>query len=197
MIADYLLAGIALGLSAGLSPGPLQVLVVSETLRRGRREGIKVALAPVLTDLPIIAATVYLVDALLNWQNFLFLIGGIYLIYLGVENVRLNFHASVKQRFSSAWFKGFATNITNPHPYIFWLSVGSPLLVRGVGEGILSPAAFLLGFYSCLVGSKIATALIVGGARNFFETKRYSYLVRFLGIVLISMGLFLIIEEAV
>lgn len=194
MILDYLLAGIVLGLSAGLSPGPLQVLVVSETLLRGRNEGIKVALAPLFTDLPIIAATVYLVDALLNWQNFLFLIGGIYLIYLGVENVRLNFHASVRQRASSAWFKGFAANITNPHPYVFWLSVGSPLVVRGLGEGILSPAAFLLGFYSCLVGSKIATALIVSGARNFFETKRYFYLVRFLGIVLIIMGLFLVTE---
>lgn len=189
---DFLFLGITLGLSAGLSPGPLQAIVISETLLKGKKEGIKVALAPLLTDLPIIVAAIFFINAI-SLKNFLFLAGGIYLIYLGIENVRMkSFQASVKLGISSAWFKGFAANISNPHPYIFWLSVGAPLVVQGMGEGALSPAAFLLGFYLCLVGSKVALAIFVDKAKNLLEMKRYFYLIKFIGAVLIVMGLFLI-----
>ncbi len=50
----YLLSGITLGLSAGLSPRPLMALVLSETINFGKKAGILVAFAPVLTDIPII-----------------------------------------------------------------------------------------------------------------------------------------------
>lgn len=56
----FLLSGILLGLSGGLAPGPLLTLVASETLRHGARAGVRVALAPLLTDLPIVLATVSL-----------------------------------------------------------------------------------------------------------------------------------------
>ena len=49
-----------IGLSGGLSPGPLLALVVAETLARGRRAGLAVAAAPLLTDGPIIVAAVLL-----------------------------------------------------------------------------------------------------------------------------------------
>ncbi len=49
-----------LGLSGGLTPGPLLTLVVSETLKYGTQAGIKVSLAPLLTDTPIILAVLWL-----------------------------------------------------------------------------------------------------------------------------------------
>ncbi|MBT4876955.1 MAG: LysE family translocator, partial [Desulfobacula sp.] len=42
----YLTIGMVLGLSAGLAPGPLLTLVISETLLHDIRAGIKVAMAP-------------------------------------------------------------------------------------------------------------------------------------------------------
>jgi threonine/homoserine/homoserine lactone efflux protein len=50
----FLSAGITLGLSAGFSPGPLSTLVISHSLRYGTREGVKVAMAPFITDVPIV-----------------------------------------------------------------------------------------------------------------------------------------------
>lgn len=47
----FLSVGAVLGLSSGLSPGPLLALVISETLRHGVKAGVKVALAPIITDL--------------------------------------------------------------------------------------------------------------------------------------------------
>ncbi|MDY6953588.1 MAG: LysE family translocator, partial [Thermodesulfobacteriota bacterium] len=54
---DTLAIGIVLGLSAGFAPGPLLALVISQTLRHNAVEGLKVALAPLVTDLPIILIT--------------------------------------------------------------------------------------------------------------------------------------------
>lgn len=56
----FLLTGVLLGLSSGLAPGPLLALVASETLRHGVRAGVRVALAPLITDLPIILTTILL-----------------------------------------------------------------------------------------------------------------------------------------
>lgn len=55
---ELLIAGMTLGLYAGFSPGPLLILVISQTLKHGYKEGVKVAFAPIITDVPIILITV-------------------------------------------------------------------------------------------------------------------------------------------
>ena len=61
---SYLTIGIILGFSAGFAPGPLLALVISETLRHNIRSGIKVALAPIVTDLPIILISLFILAKL-------------------------------------------------------------------------------------------------------------------------------------
>ena len=68
--ATFLLSGILLGLSGGLTPGPLLTLVVSETLCHDIEAGIKVALAPLITDTPIVLVTVYVLNRLAPWMRF-------------------------------------------------------------------------------------------------------------------------------
>ena len=46
--------GILLGVSAGVSPGPLFALVIAETLHHGTKAGLRVALVPLVTDMPIV-----------------------------------------------------------------------------------------------------------------------------------------------
>ena len=55
---SFFIAGSIFGLAGGFSPGPTTILVVSQTLRFGFLDGIKVALAPALTDAPIILVAV-------------------------------------------------------------------------------------------------------------------------------------------
>jgi len=47
-------AAASLGLAGGLAPGPLTALVITRALRYGPRAGAVVALAPVLTDGPLL-----------------------------------------------------------------------------------------------------------------------------------------------
>ena len=55
--------GMLFGLSAGLAPGPLLALGIAQTLRFGAGQGVRVALAPLITDLPIIVGCVLLVGS--------------------------------------------------------------------------------------------------------------------------------------
>ena len=81
----YLSAGVVLGLSAGFSPGPLMTLVISQTLRHGIREGVKVAVAPLVTDLPIILTATFVLTRLANYHAVLgsiSLIGALFVLLL-------------------------------------------------------------------------------------------------------------------
>ena len=76
----YLTIGTILGLSAGLTPGPLLTVVISETILHDIRAGIKVAIAPLITDAPIIVLTVFILSRLSGFQGILgviSLVGGV------------------------------------------------------------------------------------------------------------------------
>jgi threonine/homoserine/homoserine lactone efflux protein len=68
---NYLAMGAVLGLSSGFAPGPLLTLVISETLRHDMKAGVKVALAPMITDLPIIILTLFIFSKLSNFHDIL------------------------------------------------------------------------------------------------------------------------------
>jgi threonine/homoserine/homoserine lactone efflux protein len=90
-MVNFMAVGIILGLSAGFAPGPLLTLVISETLQHNIKSGIKVAMAPFITDLPIIILTLFILSKLSNFHNILGLIslaGGSFILFMGYETIR-------------------------------------------------------------------------------------------------------------
>ncbi len=83
-------------------------------------------------------------------------------------------------------------NALNPHPYLFWATVGAPFLLRSGQEGLPAPLLFLLGFYLFLVGSKVFLAIVVGKSRAFLTRKGYIWTMRVLGCLLGAFALFLL-----
>ena len=85
---SFVVAGAVLGISGGLAPGPLTALVLSETLRGGPRAGLQVAIAPVLTDGPLLALSALAVGALSGVDAVLGAIsavGAAFLVWLAKE----------------------------------------------------------------------------------------------------------------
>ena len=195
---SFLAIGVILGLSAGFAPGPLLTLVISETLRHDVKSGVKVALAPVITDLPIIILTLFLLAKLADFHNILGIIsicGGIFVGFMGynslrVKGVRLNLEEQKPRSLS----KGILVNTLSPHPYLFWLSVGSPMVTRAMEQGLVAALAFVGSFYLLLVGSKIGLAVLVGRSKSFLTGKMYINIMRFLGLVLCGLAVGLLNE---
>jgi len=186
---SFLFSGVIFGLSAGLSPGPLLTLVISETLKHDVKEGIKVSIAPVLTDFPIVIFTLLILSRLSNMLALLgvvSLLGSAFLVYLGYEGISFKgVDIDVAQTKPQSIRKGVIANFLNPAPYLFWFTIGAPLVLKGFRIGIFPASAFILGFYVFLVGSKVLVAVVVGKSRFFLKSRNYIYTIRLLGIILL------------
>ena len=185
---SFLIAGGVFGLAGGFSPGPTTTLVVAQTLRYGVMDGVKVAIAPVLTDAPIITVVVLLVGQLAEFEPVLgviSLLGATFLLFLAFESLRVRElkidETKVEARSIS---RGFVVNILNPHPYLFWFVIGGPKLIEAVDVSWTAAVAFILGLYVCLIGAKVLVAFPVGRSRSFLRSRGYVYVNRVLGVAL-------------
>ena len=185
---NFLTIGIILGLSAGFAPGPLLTLVISETLQHDIKSGVKVALAPIITDLPIIILTLFILAKLSNFHNILGIIsltGGFFILFMGYESIRTKgVELNLQEAKPQSLKKGILANALNPHPYLFWFSVGAPIMTKAMSLNIVAPLAFISSFYALLVGSKILLAILVGKSKSFLGGNVYIYTMRFLGLIL-------------
>jgi threonine/homoserine/homoserine lactone efflux protein len=194
-VIDYFGKGTLLGLAAGFSPGPLTVLVIGETLRHGLRSGLQVAIAPVLTDIPIILLAMLILEKALNYPmvfGAISLAGGAFLLWLGYVSMRtqgMDIQTGALE--SRSIRKGIAINLLNPNPYVFWISVGTPTILSALETSPLHAVAFLGSFLIFIVGSKALLARIVDGSRTFLKSCVYRWIMRLLGLLLMVYAVML------
>ena len=192
----FLTVGAVLGLSAGFAPGPLLALLISETLQHDSKSGAKVALAPIITDLPIIMFTLFVTSKLSNFHSILgaiSLAGGFFILAMGCQSIGAEgIELSLRETAPKSLTKGVVANVLNPHPYLFWFTVGGPLMMKAMSLNISALLAFVVSFYVCIVGSKILLAIIIGKSKSFLNDRVYRYTMRFLGVVLclVAIALF-------
>lgn len=182
-------SGLILGFSAGMSPGPLMTVVVSQTLKFGSKEGIKVGLTPIFTDGPIILLAFFVlskfahVNALLGIISIL---GALFLLFLAYENLTAkNIVVSETEVKPHSFKKGIIANALNPYPYVFYFTVGGAIILKALQYGVVSALLFILGVTAAVVGAKILIAFLTSISRTFLNNKAYQYCLKILGLVLL------------
>jgi threonine/homoserine/homoserine lactone efflux protein len=195
-MTDALVCGFLLGLSCGLSPGPLMTLVLSQSLRHGAGEGCRVALAPLITDAPMILLALGLTTQLAGFRGILggiSLAGAVFVFYLAWENFRARpIEVAEQVAEPCSWRKGILANLLNPSPWLFWLTVGAATLSKTLAHTWLTATAFLALFYLALVGSKIALAVVAARCRPWLSGKACAWILRSLGAALAGFGILLV-----
>ena len=132
-------SGVLLGLSAGLSPGPMLALVLAQTLRHGSREGCKIALTPLVTDAPIIVVALALASKTCGTAS-----AARHCLHRRgcLRPVLWRGRASSWCARSRSGATGTTqivvqresfTNLLNPHPWMFWLTGGRSDPGEGTG----------------------------------------------------------------
>ena len=164
----YLLQGIGYGLIAASQPGPFQTYLISQTLTRGWKQTLPAALAPLISDGPIILICVLILSQVPAWlQRILYVVGGLFILYLsyGTYKTWKDFNPSIptiESGMQQSILKATLMNIFNPNPYIFWTLVTGPILLKGWRETPVNGIGFLAGFYITLISSLAAIILIFG-----------------------------------
>jgi threonine/homoserine/homoserine lactone efflux protein len=197
-----LLTGLGIGLAAGISPGPLLVLVVTSSLRGGLRHGIAVAAAPLVSDLVVVGLVLAVLGRIPpSWLSVLGLVGGLAVIVVGLLTVREGRAATLgldrpadSRPAAVALARGSLVNLLSPHPWISWITVLGPLTVSAWRGRPASGVLLVAGFYLTLVGSKVAIAAAVSGGRHLLNDAGYRRAVVTAGAALILLGVVMLVE---
>ncbi|MCP4709528.1 MAG: LysE family transporter [Planctomycetes bacterium] len=188
-ILGFLVSGVVFGAVAGVSPGPLLALVISETVRHSKKEGILVAAAPLVTDAPIVALSLLVLAKLSSSDVILAVIslaGAGFIGYLAWESLKVKgMEVDLQQVKAHSLRKGLLTNVLSPHPYIFWGTIGAPTVLAAWRTSRAAAVLWIAGFYLLLVGSKVAIALMVDKSKGFLKSAGYVWVIRILGVALL------------
>ncbi len=169
MIA-YLLQGLTLGFSAAVSPGPFQAYLLSQALKSGGRRAVRITLAPLVSDGPIIALVLTALTQTPDWfLRALQIAGGLFLLYLayGAYSTFKTFNAIMPVVADSArgsFFKGVAMNTLSPGPYVFWSVLAGPILLKGWAESPSLGLSFAIGFYLTMITALAALIILFATA---------------------------------
>lgn len=166
---SYFFRGLILGLPAAATPGPFQAYLLSQTLKNGWQRTLPAALAPLFSDGPIIALVLLVLTSMPpSLLAAVKVIGGLFILYLSWgawQSYRHFVPATVEgENRRQSLLEASMMNLLNPAPYLYWSTVGGPLLLegwrRGTGEGV----GFLLGFYGTMVGGSALLILLFATA---------------------------------
>ena len=168
----YIIQGIGYGFAAAVQPGPFQTYIISQSLTRGWQRTLPAALAPLVSDGPIIALCLLVLSQVPIWfQRVLYIAGGLFILYLAYGAYRSwrNFDthlSSPESGTQQSVLKAALMNTLSPGPYIFWSLVTGPILLKGWRETPIYGIGFLAGFYITIVVSLGAIILVFGTAQK-------------------------------
>lgn len=198
---ELLTNGAGFGFTAGTTIGPLHTLLMNVTLAKGWRQGVWIALSPLMTDIPIVILMLVILGQLPPVGiEIIRIIGGLVVLLLawrGWQAYRRGVSLPTSQESPAQGetrqtiLKGMVVNLTNPGPYIFWGTIMGPTMIRALETSALHAAAFVAGFYVTFIGIMLIFLVVFDRARTLPP-----HAVRLLSllsvIVLVILGLSLI-----
>lgn len=190
---EYALSALIFGLTAGLKPGPLGIVIIQQTLEHGLKNGLRASLAPIITDGPIIIVALLVLTQLKDvniFIGFLSIIGGLYLLWLSVKIFSIQeISASKSLNKVGSLSTAIKVNLLSPYPYLFWFTVGGTYLATGTTTESIT---FVVVSIGTLVISKMFIAWIASNFRELLDSNAYLWLMRFLGLLILVFGLLLL-----
>jgi threonine/homoserine/homoserine lactone efflux protein len=166
----YLLQGATLGLSASATPGPFLAFLLSQTLRNGWRHTLPAALAPLISDGPIIALVMLVLTQTSDWLlSLLRVVGGLFILYLAWGAWRAFKTPGItseipKEATQQNLLKAALMNALSPGPYLFWSVLAGPIVLEGWRQSPVLGLGFVLGFYATLIGGFAVFVIIFATA---------------------------------
>ena len=170
-----ILRGFVLGFSIAAPVGPIGVLCIRRSLADGRLTGFLSGLGAATADMLYGAIAAFgltaIMNMLVNQQNWLRAIGGLFLLYLGIRTFLARpAEQSANSRSTGllgAYASTLALTLTNPMTILFFLGVFSAILPAGIKVTAAASSIIVLGVF---LGSA-AWWLALSGLVSLFREK--------------------------
>ncbi len=173
---ELLTNGAGFGFTAGTTIGPLHTLLMNVTLTKGWRQGVWIALSPLISDIPIVTLMLLILGQLppIGIEIIRIIGGGVVLLfawrgwqaYKRGPSLPAAQDSAVQSETRETVLKGIMFNLTNPGPYIFWGTIMGPTMIRAIETSALHAVAFMVGFYATFIGIMLGFMLVFERART-------------------------------
>lgn len=196
----YFIQGFLLGFPTSAQPGPFQAYLLSQSVKKGWKKTLPSALAPLLSDGPIIILILVLLKNLpSSFLSIIRLAGALFLVYLAFGAFKVFLHGDAAEQDGedkSGLGKAILINMFGPGPWIFWSTIGGPILLTALNSSIILGVAFLLGFYFAMIGMFSLYILLFGQLGRLGErTSKLLSLVS--AVILLGFAIYLVVQVLV
>lgn len=194
-IASTLVLGFLIGLTGALAPGPTLVATINASLAGDWTAGLKVSLGHIIIETAIFFLIILgLAGFATPYTMAVAVIGGIALIIFGIMTISGSRSASLsaapQKAAASPYMAGLLTSAANPYFWIWWLSVGSALLISSLEGGLLFAIVFMIGHWGADVSWYVFVSTGVAKGRTILSHTTYHRIMAACGVFLVIFGLY-------
>ena len=170
MDLSFFIRGLLIGLSIAATVGPMSILCIQRTLNRGQLYGLVSGLGIATADgvYGSIAAfgLTLITNFLINEQIWIRLIGGLFLMYLGIKTIlskppeKAAVLNAKTNSYLGAYTSTFLLTLTNPLTILSFAAIFAGIGVGSASKSFFSAAAVVLGVFS---GSTLWWIILTSG----------------------------------
>nr|WP_320162242.1 LysE family transporter [uncultured Methanoregula sp.] len=194
-VISMLFLGFVIGLTGALAPGPTLVATINASLTGSWTAGLKISLGHILAELAIFLLIVFgLATVVRPYTTVIAVVGGTALIIFGVLTILGSRTASLDQKGTRSdanpVIAGLVSSAANPYFWIWWLSVGSAMVIAGLEGGIILAAVFMIGHWAADTGWFTLVAVSVSKGVSVLNDTLYHRIMAVCGLFLIGFGIY-------
>ena len=198
-IIQMFILGFLIGLTGALAPGPTLIATINASLKGGWTMGPRVTLGHMAVEILMVVLVIAGLNVLIGGYSWLIaIIGGTALVIFGILTIFESRHARIDLSLSTnspaesatprPFISGAVTSISNPYFWLWWLTVGSSLLIGAYAGGVLSAGAFILGHWGADLGWFTLVSVSIHSGRFFLGERKYRWTLAICGVFLILFG---------
>ena len=179
---SLLLQAATIGLSAGVTPGPYQAILLSYAIQGGWKKALPAAFAPLVSDGPVILLVLLVLNHVPDSFLCILQIGGaLFLLYLAWDSYRA--FRNYREVETQTDIKGFQTllkatgmNLLSPGPWLFWSLINGPNLLDAWAVSPWRGVGYLVGFYGVFILTNLVLIALFATLRKTGEKVRKALL---------------------
>lgn len=195
---SFLFKGLFIGFAIAAPVGPIGILCIRRTLANGRMVGFFSGLGAASADMSYGAVAAFgltvIQNLLLGAQIWLHILGGLFLIYLGIRTfltkaINNKFNESSGQGLFQSYLSTLGLTLTNPATIISFTMIFAALRLGNSQGSNLSAVFLVTGVFLGSSAWWLTLIMLVGLVREKFTPAWMTWVNRFAGVLIFGFGL--------
>ena len=213
------LISFGIGISGAVSPGPLTIVTIQQSIKNGFFVGPVMAIGHSILEIFVV---LFLALGLLSFaqdnqvvENTIGVVGGVVLLIMGRSLILLKAdqgilslaNASAVQTDGSIFTKykiwinlgwlSVVVSATNPYFVIWWLTIGAKIINDGLGSGPMGVSAVYFGHIMADFAWMILLSMIFSSGKNWITLTTQNIINRVCGFLLVCFGIYFLYSPIV